>query len=183
MDDKEKKIRRGCVIALIVFFLFIISIIGIVSGIDEKTGKVEPDKYIYFLPVAILLLFLFFILIRAIYQFVLSLSNIPLDKISDSLINLSENVLSGKNGIRGYCMNPLVKSFICPHCWESILLEKINQITCPHCRETTESKFAFYLACPKCFSKIKNFSCPRCGKDIDIDAPYNHKELEEKRNG
>ncbi len=90
---------------------------------------------------------------------------------------------NGQNGIRGYTFNPLVKSFICPHCWKSILMNKINQITCPHCDTTTESKVGFFLVCPECHSKIKYVCCPYCNKDIDLDLPYNHKELEEKRNG
>ena len=96
--------------------------------------------------------------------------------------SLKDNA-NGLNGIRGYTFNPLIKSFICPHCLMSILMEKINSITCPHCKETTESKIGFFLKCPKCHSKIVDFICPHCGEFINLDAPYNHKELEERRNG
>lgn len=89
----------------------------------------------------------------------------------------------GKNGIRGYTLNPLVKSFICPNCLKSILMKNITRITCPFCDTTTENKIGFFLFCPECNSKIKYFECPHCHEDIDLDTPYNHKELEEKRNG
>ncbi len=160
------------------FILFVVSIIGLVLSIDEKTGKIGKDSYLIFTP-SIILMF-----VSIIYFAIVSFKAIPKGpKLSEVLDDIDKNVFSGKSGIRGYVVNPFIKSFICPHCLKSILMEKINHITCPHCEETTDSKFAFYLACPKCFSKIKYFACPKCGSDIDIDAPYNHKELEEKRNG
>jgi len=97
--------------------------------------------------------------------------------------DVQNELFSGKNGVRWYVSNPLNTSFICQHCLKSILMKKINHITCPHCDTTTESKIGFFLACPECHSKIKYVSCPYCNQDIDLDAHYNHKELEDKRNG
>jgi DNA-directed RNA polymerase subunit RPC12/RpoP len=104
-----------------------------------------------------------------------------LKALTDATKSLKDNA-KGLNGIRGYTFSPLIKSFICPHCLKSILMDKITSTTCPHCDTTTENLVGFFLVCPSCHSKIKYFDCPHCGNKIDLDAPYNHKELEEKRN-
>lgn len=162
----------------IAFLFLILSVMGIVLSIDQETGKLADDKILLFaVSILGLIVSLLYIGNKAI--------SILLKGFSGLAKNVSENVFSGKSGIRGYTMNPLVKSFICPNpkCLKSILMSKINQITCPHCDTTTESKIGFFLRCPACHSKINSVECPFCGEDINLDAPYNHKELEEKRNG
>ena len=100
----------------------------------------------------------------------------------DKMISKIDDNAEGKNGIRGYTFSLYHTSFICPHCLKSILMEKITSITCPYCDTTSDNRVGFFLFCPSCHSKIKYFTCPYCKEGIDLDAPYNHKELEEKRN-
>ena len=46
----------GCLVGVV---LLVLSIVSLVLSIDEKTGKVNPDKYLYLIPTGVLLIFLF----------------------------------------------------------------------------------------------------------------------------
>jgi len=88
----------------------------------------------------------------------------------------------GSRGIKGMMVNPLIKSFICPHCLKSIVIEKINYIICPHCDSKNEvSRIALVAFCLTCGDPIKYYKCPYCKKGIDLDAPYDRKALQDKR--
>lgn len=77
----------------------------------------------------------------------------------------------------------LDKSFICPHCKKRILLKNIQDYTCPICSETGLNSKNFMDGCPHCKEIMRFYRCPNpnCNMKIDLEAPYNEKELMRSR--
>lgn len=181
--------QSGCLVGII---LFVLSIVGLVISIDEKTGKVNPDKYLYLLPTGFLLIFLFGLLLKSLSRLFSEINKLP------SIINnISENEFPGKNGIRGklikIAQNPIESfigfktgmnnplNFICPNCLKTILAENVGGVICPYCDAHNEGIFSLFSACPKCGGIIKYYECPHCKEDIDLLSDYNEEILIKKR--
>lgn len=73
------------------------------------------------------------------------------------------------------------ESFICPHCKKVILLINIQDFDCPICGEKKLNRFNFAYGCRSCHETIRYYKCPHNGCKIDLEAPYNEKELRRKR--
>jgi len=75
----------------------------------------------------------------------------------------------------------LINSFICPICYTRILVNNIQDYTCPICKEDGLNYIDFINGCPHCKETMKYYGCPHCDKPIDLEAPYNEKELKRRR--
>ena len=179
----------GCLVGVV---LLVLSIVSLVLSIDEKTGKVNPDKYLYLIPTGVLLIFLFSLLIKSWSKFFSGFKELP------SIINnISENDFPGKNGIRGklikIAQNPIESfigfktgmnnplNFICPNCLKTILAENVGGVICPYCDAHNEGITSLFSACSKCGGIIQFYECPYCKKPIDLLVEYNEGELINKR--
>ena len=74
------------------------------------------------------------------------------------------------------------QNFICPNCLHSILTKNIKNVACPACRTEGHNRIELFTKCHSCDSIIQFYSCPHCGEAIDLLAPYNHKQLINRRN-
>jgi len=181
--------QSGCLVGVV---LLVLSIVSLTLSIDEKTGKVNPDKYLYLIPSGVLLIFLFSLLIKSLSKFFSSFKELP-----GIINNISENEFPGKNGIRGKLIkiaqnpigsfiefktgmnNPL--NFIFPNCLKTILAENVGGVICPYCDAHNEGIISLFSVCPKCGGVIKYYECPHCKEDIDLLSDYNEKELINRR--
>jgi hypothetical protein len=78
-------------------------------------------------------------------------------------------------------LSSISDSFICPICFKRILLKNIQDYTCPICKEKGLNYTNFVTGCPHCHETMKYYSCPHCKKPINLESPYNEKELKRRR--